>query len=69
VRRRGQTLRAGVLAVFPWAASRELERWESRVRLEARRAMEPLLFVALVCGTRYRVFHLEAGPVLAELRR
>src|SRR2546427_562564 len=66
VRPRARTLRAGVLAVFAWADRARLESWEARVREEARKAPEPLLFVALLCGAQFRVFHLEVAPVLRD---
>lgn len=62
------TLQEGVLAVFPLSSRPKLEAWQQRVRDEAHRAPQPLLFIALLCGTQFRVFHVEARPVLEELR-
>jgi hypothetical protein len=44
-----------------------LEAWQQRVCDEGQ-TPEPLLFIALLCGTQFRVFHVEVWPVLDELR-
>lgn len=67
--RRAQTLEEGVLAAFPNARKEDLVAWLGGVAVERGREPEFLLFVALICGTQYRVIHPEAALVLERLRQ
>jgi hypothetical protein len=65
---RRQTLEAGLLDLFPGAKREELEGWKDRIQKEADLEPNLLFFVALLCGTHYRVTRAEPKLVLEEVR-
>jgi len=67
VERKSQTLEHGVLALFPFASYERLEEWCESIRREQELEVEPLLFVAAVCGARFELVRLEPEAICREL--
>jgi hypothetical protein len=62
-----EDLLRGVLLAFPKADEGRLETWLGGLRRWPRVEREAVLFVALVCGTRFGIYHPRVNEVLRQL--